>query len=302
MRSAIHRLKGAAAGCRSGDLSHLGRDFGRRVISSRRKVEPRQDHRRHVGLSDARAAFRRRRPVPQNSIDRRSECPYPAKFPAAFGDVGGVRYGIVWACLSGEPIWPLPVWSGIGIDFTKLYFPVETWSAGAPWHVENFNDLAHVPWIHDGTFARRHRRAELPHYEGSAYRLRHDLPCALSGGGNRFPDGVQAENRDVIYRRADLSVHYAAAGRADRRSDYILFCGDIASPVSAHESRIFQVSTDTTGDPDTPLWLKDTLMINDEDRPVVEAQYPKDLPLDVRDEMHSGRPACRSNIAVRPVS
>jgi vanillate O-demethylase monooxygenase subunit len=208
-----------------------------------------------------------------------------------------VRYGIVWACLSGEPIWPLPVWSGIeNPDFTKLYFPVESWAAGAPWHVENFNDLAHVPWIHDGTFGG-HTGAPVPRYEvlHTDYGMTFHVP--YTEGGNRFPDGVRAENRDVIYRY-ELTFPFTTLLRVEpTESDYILFYADVASPVSAHESRIFQVSTDTTGDPDAPLWLKDTLMINNEDRPVVEAQYPKDLPLDVREEMHI--PADRMSIEYR---
>lgn len=30
-----------------------------------------------------------------------------------------VRYGIVWACLAEDPVWPLPVWPGIGDDRLK---------------------------------------------------------------------------------------------------------------------------------------------------------------------------------------
>src|SRR5579859_2011435 len=64
-----------------------------------------------------------------------------------------VHYGIVWACLSGEPIWPLPRWDGIDDpDLEKVYFRPETWMASAGRHVENFNDLTHFPWVHIDSF------------------------------------------------------------------------------------------------------------------------------------------------------
>jgi vanillate O-demethylase monooxygenase subunit len=63
------------------------------------------------------------------------------------------RYGIVWACLKNKPIWELPVWEGISNpDFRKVYVPNGTWHAAASRHVENFNDVAHFPWVHTQSF------------------------------------------------------------------------------------------------------------------------------------------------------
>src|SRR5271170_4394733 len=48
-----------------------------------------------------------------------------------------VKYGIVWACLSGEPAWPLPHWEAIGNPaLKKVYFPAETWKTSPGRHVE----------------------------------------------------------------------------------------------------------------------------------------------------------------------
>ena len=80
-------------------------------------------------------------------------------------------------------------------------------------------------------------------------------------------------------------------------SDYRMFFGDAVCPVSATECRIFQMATDTTGNPDVEFWQRDTLTINREDRPLVESQQPQSLPLNVRDEMHI--PADRMSIAYR---
>ena len=57
------------------------------------------------------------------------------------------------------------------------------------------------------------------------------------------------------------------------------------------------MATDTTGEPDEAFLIKESLMINDEDKPLVEAQRPEDLPLNIRDEVHI--PADAMSIAYR---
>lgn len=209
------------------------------------------------------------------------------------------RYGIVWACLSGEPIWPLPIWPGIGnLDYKKLFMPVDTWKAAASRHVENFNDIAHFPWVHTESFGGDIDWAA-PHYDvtHTDYGLSFQIPYLE--GGNRFPDGVEAERRPVIYHY-ELTFPFSTIIIVDPQdSPFMHYFADTVCPVSAHETRIFQVVTDTTGNPDPELWAHDAHVINAEDKPMVEEQHPEDLPLDLRDEIHI--PADRLSIEYRRV-
>lgn len=196
------------------------------------------------------------------------------------------RYGIVWTCLKGDPIWQLPDWEGISNpDLKKVYVPSGTWHAAASRHVENFNDVAHFPWVHTQSFGGG-TADPIPPYDvdQTAYGLRFELP--YREGFNRFNDGVAGDERDVVYTY-ELTYPFSTMIKIDPKgSDYVIYFADTVCPVSARETRIFQLMTDTTGDPDAEYWIKDALLINDEDKPMVEEQRPEDLPLDLTEEIH----------------
>jgi len=208
-----------------------------------------------------------------------------------------IKYGIVWACLSGEPLWQLPRWDGIeNPELKKVYFAIDTWKTSAGRHVENFNDLAHFPWVHTGSFGGD-TAAPVPSYqvESTDYGLTFHVP--YTEGFNRFDDGVPGDTRDVTYRY-ELTFPFTTLLKIEPKgSGYVQYFADVASPLSAHETRIFQLFTDTTGNPNVAFWQRDQRTINGEDIPLVEGQYPTELPLDVRDEMHI--PADRMSIEYR---
>jgi vanillate O-demethylase monooxygenase subunit len=208
-----------------------------------------------------------------------------------------IKYGIVWACLGGAPAWPLPHWDGIErTDLRKVCFPVETWKTSAGRHVENFNDISHFPWVHIASFGGD-TEAPVPGYEveQTAYGLSFRVP--YTEGFNRFDDGVKGDTRDVVYRY-ELTLPFATLLKIEPKgSNYVQYFADVASPVSAWETRIFQLFTDTTGEPDEEFWRRDQRTINAEDVSLVEGQYPAELPLDLRAEMHI--PADRMSIEYR---
>ncbi len=207
------------------------------------------------------------------------------------------RYGLIWVCLKPEPIWPLPDWPGIRDPaLRKVHVPYDTWKAAASRHVENFNDLAHFPWVHIQTFGGD-RKAPVPDYEveTTPWGLTFDFP--YREGFNRFKDGVEGSERDVIYTYEMTWPFSTLIIIAPVDSEMRFYFADTVCPVSARESRIFQVLTDTSGDPDTDYWLHDAHMINHEDRPMVEEQRPEDLPLDLTAEMHI--PADRMSLEYR---
>jgi vanillate O-demethylase monooxygenase subunit len=73
---------------------------------------------------------------------------------------------------------------------------------------------------------------------------------------------------------------------------------DIASPETARSTRVYMLLSRNYDQKDAPGPAIDyQLFVNQEDIPVVEDQYPEDLPLDLREEVHIA--ADRMSIAYR---
>lgn len=196
------------------------------------------------------------------------------------------RYGIIWVCLKGEPIWPIPQWPGLSnADWKTVYLPKDTWNAAASRHVENFNDVAHFPWVHAESFGSA-TAVPIPQYtvDHAEFGLRFSYP--YPNGANYYPDGVEGTERNVVYSY-ELTYPFSTIIIIDPEgSDYVQYLADTVCPVSARETRIFQLLTDTTGNPDSEYWKKFQMLINDEDKSMVEEQRPEDLPLDLTEEIH----------------
>lgn len=207
------------------------------------------------------------------------------------------RFGILWCCLATEPIWPLPDWPGLRDDSLKrVYVPPNTWAAAASRHVENFNDIAHFPWVHKATFGGS-EEDRFPAYEVEETEDGLCFTVGYDEGGNRFPDDVPGDQRHVTYTYALTFPFSTVIIIRPNDSDYVQYFADTVCPVSAYETKIFQVATDTTGAPDEDFLIRESLMINEEDKPLVEAQRPEDLPLGIRDEVHI--PADAMSVAYR---
>ncbi|MFK7753027.1 MAG: Rieske 2Fe-2S domain-containing protein [Sedimentitalea sp.] len=207
------------------------------------------------------------------------------------------RFGIVWTCLSETPIWPLPDWPGLRDEALKrVFMPSDTWNAAASRHVENFNDVAHFPWVHIGTFGGS-EDDRIPPYDvvETPYGLTFDL--GYDEGGNRFPDDVPGDTRHVVYTYELTFPFSSLIIIQPNDSWYVQYFADTVCPVSAYETKIFQIATDTTGAPDEDFLIKESLLINDEDKPYVEGQRPEDLPLGIMDEVHI--PADKMSVAYR---
>ena len=175
------------------------------------------------------------------------------------------RYGLVWTCLASLPddpvedanIPPVPHWDDEGCQ--QINCPPIDVAAFAGRQVEGFLDVAHFPFVHVASFAD-------PDYVWLRHFRLH-VPFAASLVVH-FPDGSK------------LSMLNAA------------------SPVSARQTRLFDARI---RDFDTERPLQEVYdfnrMIFEEDRAMVEAQKPENLPLDPKLEVHI--PADRSSIAYR---
>ncbi len=207
------------------------------------------------------------------------------------------RYGLVWACLKSEPAWPLPEWPQLeDPELKRVYVPSGEWATSAGRHVENFNDVAHFPWVHLKSFGGR-KTDPIPPYKVERRDYGLSFEMTYMEGGNRFPDGVKKRNRKVRYLYELTYPFSTLLHVCPVDSNYVHYFADAACPVSAHRTRIFQLYTDSTGYPDFDTWTAEALVINDEDQPLVEGQRPPELPLDISEEISI--PADRMSLEYR---
>ena len=195
------------------------------------------------------------------------------------------RYGLVWACLKDKPLRPLPEWPLLenhDDSWLRLDIPKEFWQTSASRHCENFNDIAHISWVHMKTFGNR-QRTELTDYklEHTGYGLHMELPYVEVERG--FNDEKKGE-REVYYTH-DLTYPYATDLRVDYSAEMTSHFYDIASPVSAVETAIYQVSLTNIPGATVADYAQYQLVTNSEDIVVVESQRPYSVPLNLGSEV-----------------
>lgn len=206
-------------------------------------------------------------------------------------------YGLVWTSLNGtRPDIPdFPAWDDS--DFQPILPPWIDIAGSAGRQMEGFLDVAHFAWVHEETFGDRNNPL-VPSYkvERTPAGIHADYWSSVSN----FPKGMQDKApADFRWLRAfdvhlpftaRLTIHFPGADRL-----HIMNC---ASPVSARMTRLF-VPVARNFDKDGPLEAVYDFnrRIFEEDRAIVEAQRPEDLPLDLTAEAHIQ--ADRTSLAYR---
>ena len=132
------------------------------------------------------------------------------------------------------------------------------------------------------TFGNR-QRPELEDYilKRTDYGLHMELPYIEVERG--FNDDNIGE-REVYYTH-DLSYPYATALRVDYTEEMTSHFYDIASPVSAKETAIYQVSLTNIPGATVEDYAEYQLVTNSEDVVVVESQRPYSVPLNLGSEV-----------------
>ncbi len=210
------------------------------------------------------------------------------------------KYGLVWTCLASRPgdepvIPPVPHWDDDG--FQQINCPWIDIEAFAGRQVEGFLDVAHFAFVHDKSFADSSNPI-VPDYtpvttadgfETEYWSSMGNVPVGVVAD---IPEGFQwlRHFRLHVPFTASLVVHFPKGGR--------LSMMNAASPMSAKKTRLFDARC-RNFDTDGPL--QDVYDFNrqvfEEDRAMVEAQKPENLPLDPKLEVHI--PADKSSIAYR---
>ena len=200
-----------------------------------------------------------------------------------------VRYGLLWVCLKPEPLLPLPEWplleneNVMNNPDTTITVNSEVWEASAPRHVENFNDPAHLPFVHADTFGNP-EDPSIPEFvvDQTVPHLLRRVKISRSA-----VDGLKRDFTLV----SELALPFCSMlvdQEEDGRIRYAIH--DVASPNSAYRSTIYQIVISECDDPRAqPEYV---LQVNSEDKALIEKLYPKDYLLNLRNERHTHADAC----------
>lgn len=197
------------------------------------------------------------------------------------------RYGLIWTCLNPaggpEDIIAMPHWDEP--EFQQIVCPWIDIHGYAGRQMEGFLDVAHFAFIHTATFADPDN-AQVPDYRPRRTAFGFEAEYWSSVGN--YPRGAGKVAPDFRWLRhfrcqapftATLEVHFPGADR--------LVILNAASPVSARETRLF-VPIARNFDTDRPVQevYDFNRKVFEEDKAMVEAQYPAHLPLDPAAEVH----------------
>jgi phenylpropionate dioxygenase-like ring-hydroxylating dioxygenase large terminal subunit len=196
------------------------------------------------------------------------------------------RYGIIWVCLLEEPTRALPEWPGLEDDDTQVIpLPGALWNASAGRHAENFNDVAHLSFIHAGTFGNRDDPL-VERYEV----VRTDVGLDRTFHYNQVDrDSFDDQSGTITKMTYAYRYNYPFSSELiinspDGRNLHIYDC---ICPLGPTQSLIF-ISLARDYDKDLPVqdMIDFQTAVNAEDQGVVESQLPKLVPMHPRSEKH----------------
>lgn len=184
-----------------------------------------------------------------------------------------VRYGLVWVRL--EAGWPTeipacPAWDDP--TMRAVAGPAYTWPVSTARRVENFVDLPHLAWVHDGTLADR-RFPQVPEVsvrrDGPTLRFRFEPPALPDAD----PVALVGASDYVIALNGSVHIAFDVPG-VGRRDLWMS-----AAPVDAGSCRTYWFTSRSDNlDGDDRPHLDFQAQVLAEDEPVVCGQDPPDIP------------------------
>jgi phenylpropionate dioxygenase-like ring-hydroxylating dioxygenase large terminal subunit len=186
-------------------------------------------------------------------------------------------YGLVWVRL--ESGWPtsIPLNPSWGDPALRVAVGAPyVWPTSVERRVENFVDLAHFPWVHDGTLSTRTAVVPpVPSIRRVDGELRFDYdPPALPPSDGRALIGRTAF-RLGMPATVDLEFDVPGAGRRH------LWMA--AAPLDADDTEVrcyWLMARSDDRDSDDGPYLEFQQLILDEDEPVIVAQAPRNIPFE----------------------
>lgn len=196
--------------------------------------------------------------------------------------------GLLWVCLADEPRFPLPDFPQYADEtYRTVRIPTYDWRSSAARRVENFVDFSHFPFVHEGILGTP-ERPEIPDHDvvrdGSTLRFSLGLEePANPVKGDRTTGTIQRDPTDYVLTMP-FSVHLDQPLPGGRH--FVLFV--CSSPIGRNMCRSFSFcSRNYDLDPaKDEEYVEFQEHILEQDRIVVEAQRPEQLPIDLSAELH----------------
>jgi phenylpropionate dioxygenase-like ring-hydroxylating dioxygenase large terminal subunit len=199
------------------------------------------------------------------------------------------RHGLVWVCLS-EPAADVADFPEYG-DPSYRHVPCAPyrWRTSPERMVENFTDFGHLGYLHDGLLGTKDDLVVPAHrVEDTGTALHYTLSMQVPNTNDRFAVTDVSGERGVQTNRYVLTLPYTihlSCTYEDTGSHRTLFFsvqphGDGTCTGYCYQSRDF----DLDGDDEPYARFQEVLA--EQDRPIVESQFPAELPLVLTQELH----------------
>jgi phenylpropionate dioxygenase-like ring-hydroxylating dioxygenase large terminal subunit len=191
------------------------------------------------------------------------------------------RQGFIWVCLEepGGDVPSLPPEIDDPSYRWDAYSHTGLWQANVARMVENLADYSHFPWVHPGTLGDR-LKPESPEVDirPTATGFRYDLDQPV----NQLTPGLASRQTYEIILPFVLVIDRFQPEGDERQLNVYLFC-----PLSSRETRYWRMC----GRNFRPEWPDEELnrrhqLTFEQDRVLVEAQRPEELPVDLSEELH----------------
>jgi phenylpropionate dioxygenase-like ring-hydroxylating dioxygenase large terminal subunit len=207
------------------------------------------------------------------------------------------RYGLVWVALD-EPVAPVPDFPKGEWDdpsFRGFLSSTYVWQSSAGRSVENFMDVSHFPFVHEGLLGSREQtvvgKTEVIETEyGLHYLYEQEEPNELYSGAGQ-----------VTRWEYDLYTPFTIHLTKTIPNGEVTVLSLVSAPTTPKLTHMyFFITRNHHLDEDDGTWKDFSDRIMEQDRVIVESQRPEEIPTDLREELHLKVPDA-SGIAYRRV-
>jgi len=196
------------------------------------------------------------------------------------------RYGLIWTCLGDPAKHDVPDFPDLaGVPDAQIGIgPPLVWPVSAPRQIENFFDLAHLPLVH-----RRTLGGDPDGFVKPGHVEQRPDAVLLTTDYIETPEGGTPRPCKFIYR---IVLPFAIDFTVHGEGEHVMHAFNIPCPISAHESRVFQLIKIAAAESlEASLEIQRNMVsffdvINQEDLDVLKELVLPDLPLDQHHEIH----------------
>jgi vanillate O-demethylase monooxygenase subunit len=196
-------------------------------------------------------------------------------------------YGLVWVALD-DPVAGIPAYPEAEDSSFRTIWTQYHWKASAPRVIENVMDFAHFPWVHPGVLGQRDKAVYPdPAVEAGDGRIAYTVDDEGTNAVRRYTVTLPLALHMRVGRRVAAGPAAAVAptiATGEERITGMLFA---ARPIGERETMFyFGHARNFAFDQADEVWAERNTTVTEQDRRIVEAQRPEELPLDLSAELH----------------